>query len=77
MIKDLIFNFIDIYFHLIIIIYFLFMRDLYHINFMFFDVITDITLIIIIFIVININFLIKLVLKFKIMNNLHNFLYYY
>ena len=77
MIKDLIFNFISIYFHLIIIIYFLFMRDLYHINFMFIDVIAGIELIIIIFIVININFLIKLVLKFKIMNNLHNFLYYY
>lgn len=53
------------------------MRDLYHINFMFFDVIAGRELIIIIFIVININFLIKLVFKFKIMNNLYNFLYYY
>ena len=77
MIKDLIFNFISIYFHLTIIIYFLFMRDLYHINFMLFDVIAGRELIIIIFIVININFLIKLVFKFKIMNNLYNFLYYY
>lgn len=77
MFTDLIFNFISICFHLTVIIYFLFMRDLYHINFMFFDVVADIKLIIIIFIVVNINFLIKLVFKFKGMSNLHKFLYYY